>query len=679
MITGSLQYVIWFYMAVTVSALAAWPAAVRAFPPKAAWGAARFLGFFVPAAAAFLASALAGPVAGDIAAGICLVGMAAMWLFPSQRRNVNLKSAVEIEIWTLFAFAALVFIRAWCPSIVGQEKFADMAIMSSSWKSGAVPPPDPWLAGYPVNYYFFSHFLWGKISFWLCIRPDITYQLALSFILTVGLGLFISIARTIGARLEGRLLAVAFFLGGNLVWIKKLFLGTGPAGLWWDSSRAGTGIITEFPFFSFLLGDLHAHYAALPIEIFLFLCWMTIFKNREKDRLIYLSFFAGTALGILTAANQWSVPLHAACAVAATVIMYRRKLLPPIAFFLIPAAVFSLTFQFNYVSPFAISGGISSRIAVVSFLRQDPAWIVWLHFGTLLIVPCAWIFSVLRMLVKSGIWWTVLFTVFLIPVIPVSVPFLLLSAATFYESWKGKVEDRSEAVLVAVCFLFLVCVEILCVRDFMGGKLFRMNSIFKFFYQAWLFLAVVNLTVVAVWKTRWMRYAVPVVLALSAVYPMAAVPGRLGLEPSREELPSLDGMRFMKTGRLKGDRECIEWIRDNVTSNSILIESTGKPFSLEARVSSFSGVPSYLGWRNHEFVWRGPDILPELDKREKEINNFYSLREDEKLRSTAKRLGIDIIFLGSLERAKYRPCISCMEKAFNVLYKGKKCEVLGIR
>ena len=54
------------------------------------------------------------------------------------------------------------------------------------------------------------------------------------------------------------------FLGGFVAWLQGTPL---PSYDWWGPSRVNTGNfdITEFPFFTFLFGDLHPHLMGIPI------------------------------------------------------------------------------------------------------------------------------------------------------------------------------------------------------------------------------------------------------------------------------------------------------------------------------------------------------------------------------------------------------------------------------
>ena len=77
-------------------------------------------------------------------------------------------------------------------------------------------------------------------------------------------------ARGTRGAVRAGLAAVALVLvGGNLEGARLLIADGGPLREydWFAASRVDPDTITEFPWFSFLLGDLHAHVLALPFTL----------------------------------------------------------------------------------------------------------------------------------------------------------------------------------------------------------------------------------------------------------------------------------------------------------------------------------------------------------------------------------------------------------------------------
>ena len=62
------------------------------------------------------------------------------------------------------------------------------------------------------------------------------------------------------------------------------------------------------------------------------------------------------------------------------------------------------------------------------------------------------------------------------------------------------------AAAVALGALLLAACEVVYIRDFYGGALRRMNTVFKFYYQAWLLFAVGG-GLSAFWLLRRLRFS----------------------------------------------------------------------------------------------------------------------------------------------------------------------------
>lgn len=201
----------------------------------------------------------------------------------------------------------------------------DFSYLNAVLKSTTFPPYDPWYAGGYMNYYYYGFVYVGMLVKLLGIVPSFAYNLILpSLFSMVGIGAF-SIAYNLrsaqGFRFSASRLMTGFagsaamVLLGNLGTVRMILrgyaqLGT-PGGLtdatplfakilgffrglvmvalegeslpyglgdwYWIPSRtiAAPGEvepITEFPLFTFLYSDLHAHMIALPLAL-LALAW----------------------------------------------------------------------------------------------------------------------------------------------------------------------------------------------------------------------------------------------------------------------------------------------------------------------------------------------------------------------------------------------------------------------
>ena len=218
----------------------------------------------------------------------------------------------------LLLYAAWVVYRAHDPNIDSTEQPMDFAFLNASILASYFPPEDPWLRGGDLPYYYFGFLMMGNLSEMTFIPSRISYNLALALVPAMGgmaaFGLVYNLARAHGAAalraIRAGLMAPALLLFvSNLVGALEFIRirGLAPDGFWdwlaikdlgpvaeatwrpmehlwwWRSTRVidtldGEGgsldyTITEFPFFSFLLGDLHPHAMSIPfVLLFAALC-----------------------------------------------------------------------------------------------------------------------------------------------------------------------------------------------------------------------------------------------------------------------------------------------------------------------------------------------------------------------------------------------------------------------
>ena len=292
------------------------------------------------------------------------------WLF--YRNRAAIVPFVQSQ-WRILAVAEGLFLLLFLlwsllisdfPAINHTEKPMDFAFINAVLQSPAFPPQDPWLAGHPISYYYFGHFMLAMPMQLLQIvgfSSNVGYNLAWATLPgLVGMAAFGLTSNLIRLAGGGRKFAVGFGLTapllivliGNLEgvfefmqlrglggpefwqWVGVKGLEGGAAGgffpqdnwWWWRATRVidtvveGQSLdytITEFPFFSFLLGDLHPHVLSLPFLLLTLSFGLNLFVKPGPLRLGWLRENPVTAgaiallLGALAFINIWDFPIYA--------------------------------------------------------------------------------------------------------------------------------------------------------------------------------------------------------------------------------------------------------------------------------------------------------------------------------------------------------------------------------
>ena len=283
------------------------------------------------------------------------------------------------ELIFIAAFLAFVLVRMANPDLWhpyrGGEKPMDFAYLNAVLRSTIMPPYDPWFGGGYLNYYYWGQFLTAMLIRMTGIVPTTAFNLAVPtfFALTAGgvYSIVYNLVRSAGRKLDDSigilgtaprwspvlvgLVGVAFVtVLGNLdgaiqvgYGVKNVIAGQ-PFGEFdfWRSSRMMPPDppgheITEFPFFTFLFADLHAHMMAIPFTVLvvgLSLAVVLAAANRTKstsrlagkaahvrgilrsklmDVGVLRLAILGIAVGSLAPLNTWDLPTYLIVAAAA--------------------------------------------------------------------------------------------------------------------------------------------------------------------------------------------------------------------------------------------------------------------------------------------------------------------------------------------------------------------------
>ncbi|HEY1292319.1 MAG TPA: DUF2298 domain-containing protein, partial [Chloroflexota bacterium] len=707
---NALSLPVWFVL-IELLALSAVPALWRALPFLAdrGYGASKILGLAAVAYVSWLVASLRlAPFERPLLLLAWLLLLVASGVAVWRHRSAFLAwlrhergLLLVTESVFVVGFALFTWVRAanpdlWHP-VFGGEKPMNFAYLNAVVKSDYFPPYDPWFAGGIINYYYYGLVPIAAAIKLTGILPEIAFNLAeptlygalcagvfsLAFALSLPLrGL--SIVRRGHAYLAGiaavLLTAVLGNLDAGLQVLDQLWALGGQlsptsggvarlaAGLlaltqgahfpvldFWRSTRfigpEEPGPIHEFPYFTFLYGDLHAHQLALPITVAVLLVGLNLMRSLRANprRAPWAGLvIAGVLVGMLRATNTWDFPTYAAVVGLMLVLgslpglrkMERSAIQTLVVSLLVFGVVSQLAlapylqrYQLFYtgVDPvkartalsqfltifglsFFVCGSLfawyvvqaSRRAAAVrrqSHLVPEPG-----YYGMVLPLsglsgyasPAAWavgIGAVLGLVFVATGYQTRGLLIFGIGA----------AAAACISQWRRS-NRALQAALVGVALFATLIPEFVALQ----GDIGRMNTVFKFYLQAWVLLSI-TAAVALGWLARqsgrdhllrqvrpaWVALLVIFVLA-SVAYPLLASKGKIGLRFSDMPL-SLDGMQFMDFAQyrddgqdlnLPGDAQAIRWMQDNVQGTPVVLEGRSPVYHWGSRFSIYTGLPT---------------------------------------------------------------------------------------
>ena len=645
----------------------------------------------------------------------------------------------------------------WHPA-KGGERPMDFSYFNAVIKSTVFPPYDPWFAGGYINYYYYGFVLLATPVKLLGIVPSIAYNFILPTLFamvgvcafslgwnlvsgrrskvtdnrpeTFDLGLVGGVAASALTILLGNLGTIqlvyhklqelgaqgafsweptisifqrwSWALQGFMMTLRGVSLPLGPGDWYWNPSRVlpplGGNEITEFPLFTFIYSDLHAHMIAIPLAL-LAVSW---------------------ALAVVLGRAKWRNPLSAALGLGVggliIGVFYPANLSDTYTYLLIGMiaigyAVFRYTEGISLLRRIALTAGAVVVLYLLSSFLYEPyrAWYsqaysaldpwkgpftpIWsylTHWLVFLFIVVSWMawetiewmastpVSALRKLkpyalLIEGALVVFVLVLLLLAYLKVSIGWIALPIA----AWAGILllrPDLSDAkrfvlFMIGTALLITIVVEVVVV----SGDIGRQNTIFKFYMQSWILLAISGGAALAWtipaffrwlpgWRVFW-QTAMVFLLAGAALFTITGTVGKIRDRWIVEAPRTIDSMTFMNYAHyddfgqrldLSEDYRAIRWMQDNVQGSPVIIEGNCSEYRWCTRFTIYTGLPGVVGWNWHQ---RQQRLFTStwVEARVAEVNNFYTALDAEYANEVLSKYDVRYIVVGQLERAAYPP------------------------
>lgn len=696
-------------------------------------------------------------------AAVLIVAFIFLWPhFIKNNGYVTLRKKFRIiyfsEIFFLASFLAASYLRSFVPEILGTEKTFELMFLTSIQNSHFFPPSDGWYAAASMSYYYFGYIILTCVNLISRINVYILFNLGIisTFALaaTSFFGFFYDLVcishKESQIRLNRKIvgftflfLAILLFMG-NWEGIVEILAAHGFGtfafyqffnieGLssayhslhwypdqnwfWWRATRVSSNWnVMEFPFFSFLLGDLHPHVLILPYLGLFLAALLAFFK---EDRLIYLRNFKskplpilifGLILGSFIGINTWFyIPFLTFGAISIAIFNYKklpeRKSLLQSTLFILLIIIFSIISflpilqnahpAITGIAPLEVSNkaefiprdAVSSPIQqivmfwgplfslvfiVFLFQKREKFMRVGFYSAALSLLPfftwCLWIvllrgeLGLVRELISRG--WSL--TVEAILVLFLFFAIRNLSINLFN---REKFDYKTISLISIVLGLLLIYgAELFYVVDAMQS---RYNTVFKLYYNAWIFLSIgctLGIYDIYINKLNYFRrkkillLIVVVVICSASVYSVTALFSRTG---NFGNYMTLDGLEYMKT-QSPNQLAAIKWLTKN-RKPGMLLEASGQDYTSDNFISAATGFPTVIGWiGSHEIQMRGNPV--EAKTRESNVENLYKTGDLRFAQDLIEKYAIKYVFLSNNEQIKYNLSKEAREK-FSILGK----------
>ena len=589
------------------------------------------------------------------------------------------------ELLFFAAFLLWTYFAGFHPAAYGTEKFMDYGFMEAMMRSKTLPATDLWYSQGKINYYYGGQYFAVFLTKLSGAKVELTYNLMRTFVAGLAFAMPFSLVHQMvtdrlgktGSRwkkalpsVTGILAGISVSIAGNMHYvvygqiipfIRKL-KGEEVSSYWFPDATRYIGFnpdvedktIHEFPCYSFVLGDLHAHVVDIMFVLLLLgllYAWIKKVRTTElsgesmsrrefwKKQLLMPQLLAtGALLGMFHWTNYWDFVIYFVVTCGAALFMniigQKGKIRWALGVTAAQAAEI-LILATVIILPFTLQFDTSNMVQGIALAQHHSLphqlLVLWGLPGILTIL------FVVSLLIEK-----------LRGAEQKSLYHLLTSI---------RLPDLF-AVLMGLCAIGLVLIpELVYVRDIYENGNARANTMFKLTYQAYIMFgmtmiyAIFRLLIIG--KNKILK-----VLAFIGLFFFVWTCGYFGnsvhswfgevWKPSQYK--GLNATAFLETD-FPEDVNGIRWLKENISDAPVVLEANGDSYSEYERVSAMTGLPTIMGWYVHEWLWRGN--LSDLNAKIEEIQEIYTSTDETRVKELLEEYNVSYIFVGSCERNKY--------------------------
>lgn len=653
---------------------------------------------------------------------------------PENNGAKKLVLAFTFELIFLAVFIVGCYVKCYKPEAYGTEKFMDYGFMTSMMRSDYMPPEDFWASGTNLNYYYMGQYMATFVTKLSGVTVNSGYNLALmmlmAFCFTMSYSIVYEVMRlTVKLRNEkkkeeirqgnenvnetgrgftalvchvaGVLAGVAVTFAGNMhytIFAKIVpavqnMLGMDVDSYWFPDATRYIGYnpetddktIHEFPSYSFVLGDLHAHVTNI--------------------------MFVLTVLGILFAWLLYRRERMDAVKNGTEIEPYSRLLetfhpsVVALGFFI---GLFQITNYWDFPIYFVVSGAvILFSNAVIHKFEKETLVLTALHAVVVLLMSfvVSFLFNLKFVSMAKGIALctdhTPLYQLAVLWGLPVTVLVCYL-VSVIYKKKKEKPYKRKKGsqpllfqfiarlslpelfiITIGLCAAGLVLMpEIIYVVDIYGGHK-RANTMFKFTYQAFIMFGLMMGYVI----TKFILLAKngkQIVCGVLTGFLLLGTVGYLGKSvdswfgniKDESRFQGLDAAAFVDKENIY-DSEAIDWINATIEGRPVMLEAHGNSYTYANRVSVLTGLPTILGWHTHEWLWK--DNYDWVEARKTDVETIYTAKELNVVKELLEMHDVSYIYVGDQEHETYEVNDALLQKLGEIVFKNEGAYIVKVK
>ena len=596
------------------------------------------------------------------------------------------------EILFFAAFLMWTYLAGFHPAAYGTEKFMDYGFMEAMMRSSELPARDLWYSQGHINYYYGGQYFAVFLTKLSHTKVELTYNLMRTFVAGLAFSMpFSLVYQMMADRMKGQqkrekirkgipfaagfTAGTAVSIAGNMHYviyaqiiplIEKL-TGKEVSSYWFPDATRYIGYnpyreedrtIHEFPCYSFILGDLHAHVVNIMfVLLILALLYVWLRGVRKKTVSVDVS---------MKERGFWKEQL----------------LMPHLLVVSVILGMFQWTNFWDFVIYYTVTLGTVLFANIIRFqgkikkiITVTVAQMVEIYLiAYLVILPFTLQFDTMVDGVGIAKYHSYFYQLMVLWGLPMVLVITLIVAIlweklrnmehkSLYRLMKAIGTADLFAILLGICAIGLIVIpELVYVRDIYENGNARANTMFKLTYQAYIMFAltmgygIYRLLVVS--KQKLFRIISGICLFFlvwTVGYFGKSVDSWFGNVLDTSKYQGLYALGYLETD-FSEDAAAIHWLKENIKGAPVVLEANGDSYTGYERVSASTGLPTILGWYVHEWLWRND--TDDLNRKRDDIATIYTSKDELQVRNLLKEYDVSYIFVGSKEREKYEDTLN---------------------
>ncbi len=540
------------------------------------------------------------------------------------------------------------------------ESWMDTAFTTQIMRNPIVPPNDPWFAGYSLDfYYYLCYWLYGMLGLTAAVPSSVLFNLMLPTIAAVTVVNLYALGEAAVPRLK--MLPAIFVFALSPGFFYFLFNGQIPI----SNLLRGSTIFTYSTLFQVLHSSARPLAFSMCVQTYMILLLAIAFsewRGADKNMKMALTVLISLGLASMIPICSWLALVWWPAFFAFGLFLAYRQKIPGAAMGTENGPLHSQTARplswstlgtaIVFIVPVILLGSLLYLPFILQMNNHSIQGIrlIGEQFDiTSFFLAYGWFLIGLLISLRNEFrrYWPAALVIVPFYIVGHTVAGVSLFLLTLLAARRKDAFDLfAGSGLVAIIFCsFFSFVEIT------GSN----NTLMKLVFAVWLLFGVsssvmagreIDRLIKAPGKLLGPALDIAPALLLAGII---ILPGIFLVGTPKDYSPTLDGSLWLNASH-PADAGAISFL-NSLGGDHILVEANGTALTYNSRVSTFTGIPTILGWESHEWQWRTDNPAGWVEERTGDIKSIYE--DPDSTVRLMRKYGADLLYVGPTEQEQF--------------------------